>query len=340
MEKRTENPAPKPVLLSGIQPSGHLMLGNYVGALKNWVALQDRYSCLYMLVDMHAITVRQDPVELRKRCLEFLGLYLACGIDPAKSLIFVQSHVPAHAELTWILNCYTYMGELERMTQFKDKSKRHRANVNAGLFTYPVLMAADILLYQTSLVPVGDDQRQHLEITRDIAGRFNHIYGETFTIPEAYIPEVGARIMSLQDPAKKMSKSDDNSRNFIALLDPPDLIRSKLRKAVTDCGAGICYSPDQPAVSNLMSIHSALSGESYASMEARFQGQGYAQFKEELAELVVEALRPVQQKFKEIMTDRGGLQKILERGAEEANRRSRKTMAKVYRRVGFIDAPH
>lgn len=312
------------------------MLGNYVGALKNWVTLQESYQCLFMLVDMHAITVRQDPKQLRERCLEFLGLYLACGIDPKKSIIFVQSHVPTHAELAWVLGCFTYMGELERMTQFKDKTVRHRANVNGGLFTYPVLMAADILLYHTRLVPVGDDQRQHLELTRDIAARFNNIYGDIFTIPEGYFPPVGARIMSLQEPGKKMSKSDENARNYIALLDPPDLIRSKIKKAVTDCGTEIRYGSDQPAISNLMEIHSALSGESLADLEARFQGKGYAPFKAELAEVAAQALAPIQQRYKEIMADRESLRQILKEGADQAQRRSRRTMDQVYKKLGFI----
>jgi len=253
----TEN-RKRPVLLSGIQPSGNLMIGNYIGALKNWVELQDQYDCLFVLVDLHAITVKQDPADLRRRSFEFLCLYLACGIEPEKNTIFVQSHVPGHSELSWILNCFTYVGELNRMTQFKEKSTRHNTNVNVGLFDYPVLMAADILLYGTDLVPVGHDQKQHLELARNIAERFNNIYGEIFTVPEPYIPKVGARIMSLQDPTSKMSKSDDNPNNYVALLDSPDIVRNKIKRAVTDSGSEIKYDESKPGICNLLSIYSAI----------------------------------------------------------------------------------
>ncbi|MBN1351766.1 tryptophan--tRNA ligase [candidate division KSB1 bacterium] len=330
----------KKVLLSGIQPSGNLMIGNYIGALKNWVKLQDQYDCFFILVDLHAITVQQDPIELRKRCYDFLALYIACGIDPNKNTIFVQSHVPAHAELTWVLNCYTMMGDLSRMTQFKDKAKKHAKNINSGLFTYPVLMAADILLYQTDLVPVGEDQKQHLELTRDVAQRFNSIYGETFRIPEPFIGEKqqGARIMSLQDPQSKMSKSDENPRNYIALLDPPDLIRSKIKKAVTDSGTEITYEESRPAIANLMTIHRAISNEPFESLTERFAGKGYAPFKAELADMVVEFLKPIQARFKEIRSDKSELESILKAGAEIANARTQRLMRKVYKKLGFIPA--
>ena len=327
----------KPVILSGIQPSGHLTIGNYIGAVRNWVRLQDQYDCLFVLVDLHAITVRQDPQDLRKRCYDFLALNLACGIDPERSVVFVQSHVPAHAELAWVLTCFTYMGELSRMTQFKDKSKKHRANINVGLFAYPALMAADILLYQANLVPVGDDQRQHLEITRDLALRFNSIYGPVFTVPEVYVPPVGARIMSLQDPAAKMSKSDDNAGNYLALLDPPEVARNKIKRAVTDCGTEVAYDPSaRPGISNLMSIYSALSGQDFSAIQAAYAGRGYAPFKADLAEIVVQALAPIQAKYREVREDKPYLQGLLERGAEAAGRRARRTLDKVYKKLGFI----
>jgi tryptophanyl-tRNA synthetase len=328
----------KPVVLSGIQPSGHLTIGNYIGALKHWVRLQDSHQCLFVLVDLHAITVRQDPQDLRKRCYDFLALYLACGIDPGKSTVFVQSHVPAHAGLAWVLNCFTYMGELSRMTQFKDKARKHQANINVGLFAYPALMAADILLYQADLVPVGADQRQHLEIARDLALRFNGIYGQVFTVPEAYIPPVGARVMSLQDPASKMSKSDDNAANYLALLDPPEVARNKIKRAVTDCGAEIAYDPDQrPGISNLVSIYGALSGQDFSAIQAAYAGRGYAPFKADLAEMVAEFLKPIQQEYGKVRRDRAYMHSVLKAGASEAARRSGRTMDKVYRKLGFIE---
>ncbi|MBI4468159.1 MAG: tryptophan--tRNA ligase [Acidobacteria bacterium] len=328
----------RPILLSGIQPSGELMIGHYLGALKNWVGLQADHDCLFMLVDLHAITVRQDPAELRRRCLDFLALYVACGIDPSHSTVFVQSHVPTHAELAWVLNCFTYMGELGRMTQFKEKSQKQELNVSAGLFNYPVLMAADILLYQSHLVPVGEDQKQHLELTRDIAMRFNNLYGETFRVPECFIPPVGARIMSLQDPTSKMSKSDPNPRSYVALLDPPDLVRSKIKKAVTDSGTEVVFGNDRPAVSNLMTIYSSLTGHGFPAIEERYQGKGYADFKADLAEIVVEFLRPIQDRYHAIRSDKSELTAILKRGAEAALARSRPTVAKVYKKLGFIAA--
>jgi tryptophanyl-tRNA synthetase len=326
----------KPVLLSGIQPSGNLMIGNYIGALSNWVRLQDDYDCYYVLVDLHAITVRQDPEDLRRRCYEFLALYLASGIDPQKSTIFVQSHVPAHSELAWVLNCFTYFGELNRMTQFKDKAARHADNVNAGLFDYPVLMAADILLYKANLVPVGEDQKQHLELTRDIAQRFNSIYGDTFAVPEPYIPDVGARIMSLQDPTAKMSKSDEDPNASIGLLDPPDVLQGKIKRAVTDSGRDIVYRSDKPGIANLLSIRSCLTGESIEDIEKKYEGQGYAPFKADLADIVVDFMKPIQERFKEIWEDKEGLGRILESGAEKASEVSEATIQEVYDKLGFI----
>ncbi len=324
------------VVFSGIQPSGNLTIGNYIGALRNWVEMQDEYECYYVLVDLHAMTTRQDPKHLRKRCLDFLALYLAAGIDPDRSRVFVQSHVPTHAELAWILGCFTTMGELNRMTQFKEKAERNRDNLNAGLYTYPVLMAADILLYGTDLVPVGDDQKQHLELTRDVAQRFNSRYGDTFVVPEPYIPPLGARVMSLQDPSSKMSKSDDNHRAYVALLDTPDEIRSKIRRAVTDSGTDIAYSEERPAIANLMSIHSLFSGQSFDEMESRFQGKGYGAFKDELADVLIEGLSPIQERYRAVRDDKSYLDGILKEGAEAALRRSRRTLNKVYRKVGFI----
>ncbi|MGH8529225.1 MAG: tryptophan--tRNA ligase [Nevskiales bacterium] len=330
----------RPVVLSGIQPSGQLTLGNYIGALKNWVALQETHDCLFTLVDLHAITVRQPPAELRQRCLEFISLYVACGIDPEKSVVFMQSHVPQHAQLGWILNCYTQVGELNRMTQFKDKSRQFRENINAGLFDYPVLMAADILLYQTSLVPVGNDQKQHLELARDVAIRFNNLYGATdspvFRVPEPYIPEVGARVMSLQEPTTKMSKSDDNANNYIALLDPPDIVSKKLKRAVTDSGSTIEYDEKRPGVANLMTIHSAVTGKSFAQIEQDYAGQGYGKFKNDLAEAVVEFLKPVQARYQKLIGDSGELARMLKDGAERAQARAEPTLKRVHDVLGFV----
>ena len=334
--------ASKPVVLSGIQPSGQLTLGNYIGALKNWVALQETHDCLFTLVDLHAITVRQPPVELRQRCLEFVSLYIACGIDPEKSAVFIQSHVPQHAQLAWILNCYTQVGELNRMTQFKDKSRQFKDNINAGLFDYPVLMAADILIYQTQLVPVGNDQKQHLELARDVAIRFNNLYGAqdnpVFRVPEPYIPEVGARVMSLQDPAAKMSKSDDNVNNYIALLDPPDTVSRKLKRAVTDSGATIEYDEQRPGIANLMTIYAAVTDKSFAGIEKDYAGQGYGKFKADLADAVVEFLKPVQARYRELIGDRAELARMLQRGAERAQARARPTLERVHDVLGFVPA--
>ena len=314
-----------------------LTLGNYVGALKNWVALQDEYECIYCIVDLHSLTVRQDPKKLRARSRSFLAQYMACGLDPEKSIMFIQSHVSAHSELAWILNCYTYTGELGRMTQFKEKAKRHPDNINAGLFTYPVLMAADILLYQADLVPVGEDQKQHLEITRDIAIRFNNIYGDVFTIPDGYIPKVGARVMSLQDPIAKMSKSDENPNAYIGVLDEPNVIMRKFKRAVTDSDMEIRYDEEKkPGVSNLMSIYSSMTGKSFDEIENEFDGKGYGDFKSAVGESVVETLKPIQDRYKELMDDKSYLDSVMKDGAQRASYIANKTLRKVYKKVGLI----
>ena len=325
------------ILLSGIQPSGQLILGNYIGALKHWVAMQDSHDCLFMLPDLHAITVRQDPADLRERCYNFLALYLACGIDPNKSIVFMQSHVPAHPQLAWILSCYTQMGELNRMTQFKDKSKQHASNINAGLFSYPTLMAADVLLYGTHLVPVGEDQKQHLELTRDIALRFNHLYGDIFTVPEPFIPKVGARIMGLQEPIKKMSKSDTNEANVIAILDSPEKIRHKIKRAVTDSEGSVCFNiTEKPGVSNLLTLYSVLTNKSIKNIEQDYTGQGYGIFKEELAEVIIQFLEPIQNLYQNYSKDKKYLQKIFQKGAEQARERAEILLNKVHEAVGLI----
>ncbi len=301
----------KPIIFSGIQPSGIITLGNYLGALKNWVALQNDYDCIYCVVDMHAITVRQNPAQLRQRTYETLALYLASGIDPENCTLFVQSHNPAHAELGWVLNCYTMFGELNRMTQFKDKSAKNADNINAGLFTYPTLMAADILLYQTNLVPVGEDQRQHLEIARDIAERFNGVYGDTFVVPEAYIQKTGMRIMSLSEPTKKMSKSDSNVNGFIAILDDRDTIIRKFRRAVTDSDTVVCRGEGKEGINNLMNIYSCFTGKSDDEIVSEFNGRGYGDFKSAVGEVVADSLTPIREKFNEIMADKGYLESIM-----------------------------
>ena len=325
-------------ILSGIQPSGALTLGNYIGALRNWVELQnnDEYECYYMLADLHTITVRQVPKDFRKNALDLLALFIAAGIDPDKSPVFFQSHVPAHAQLSWVLTCNTYMGELSRMTQYKDKSQKYAGNINAGLFTYPSLMAADILLYQADLVPVGADQNQHLELTRDLANRFNNAYSETFKVPEGYIPKVGARIMSLQDPTQKMSKSDSNENGYILLLDTPEVIVRKIKRAVTDSGSEVKRGEGKAGVENLMNIYSAVTGSSMEKIEERFDGKGYGVFKAEVADAVVEALRPIQERYRELMENKDYLEQVYRKGAEAASRTAAKTLSKVYRKVGFI----
>lgn len=324
------------VIFSGAQPSGVLTIGNYIGALQNWVKLQNEYNCLFSVVDLHALTVRKDPEEFRKKCLDTLAQYIAVGIDPEKSIVFIQSHVSAHTELAWILNCYTYVGELGRMTQFKDKSTKHKDNINAGLFSYPVLMAADILLYQTDLVPVGEDQKQHLELSRDIAIRFNGIYGDTLVVPEGYIPKHGARIMGIQEPTKKMSKTDDNENNYITLTDTPDIIMKKMKRAVTDSGREIQCGEGKDGINNLLNIYSSLTGESIADIEAKFQGKGYGDFKVAVAEVIIESLRPVREKFEALSKDTEYLQKIYLQGAQRAEEIAKKTLKTVYDKIGLV----
>ena len=329
----------KKTIFSGIQPSGDLTLGSYMGAIKNWVELSKTYNCYYCIVDMHAITARQEPAELRRRTLSQLAQYIACGLDPEKNTIFIQSHVPAHAELAWVLNCYTMFGELSRMTQFKDKSAKHADNINAGLFTYPSLMAADILLYQADLVPVGEDQKQHVELTRDIATRFNNLYSETFTLPEVFIPKVGARIMSLTTPTSKMSKSDKDPGGCIYLMQKPEDIMRSFKRAVTDSETGRCVYHDpenKPGVSNLMQIYSVATGRSYAEIEAEFAGQGYGAFKPAVGEAVVELLRPIREEAERLLKDKAYLEDIYHKGAERAARTAERTLRKVYKKVGFV----
>ncbi len=332
----------KPIVLSGCQPSGQLTLGNYMGALKQWVSMQDDHDCLYMLVDLHAITVRQDPKLLFEACLDGLALYLACGIDPEKSTLFVQSHVPQHAQLSWVLNCYTQMGELNRMTQFKDKSAKNENNINVGLYGYPVLMAADILMYQADKVPVGDDQKQHLELTRDIANRMNNLYGDILRVPEPHIPEFGARIMSLQEPEKKMSKSDVNPNNFIGLLEDPKKITKKIKRAVTDSDekANIYFNPqEKPGVSNLLTLLSLSTGKSIDELVPAYEDKMYGHLKGDVAEAVVGLLEPIQQRYADIRTNRDYLNDVMRNGAEKASARAEETLKKVYEAVGFIPKP-
>ncbi|MBE5802183.1 MAG: tryptophan--tRNA ligase [Clostridiales bacterium] len=326
---------PKKTIFSGIQPSGTLTLGNYIGALRNFTLLQDEYNCIYCVVDMHAITVRQNPADLRRRCLELAATYIACGLDPKKNIIYCQSHVSGHAELSWILNCYTYMGELNRMTQYKDKSAKHADNINAGLFTYPVLMAADILLYQADLVPIGADQKQHLELTRDIAQRFNGVYGDVFTVPEGYFGKVGSRVMSLQDPTRKMSKSDPEDC-YIAILDPADVIRRKVKRAVTDSDAEIRFDPEnKPGVSNLLSIIAAMTGDSIENVVNDLSGQGYGALKNRVSDCIIETLTPIQEEHKRLMADKAYLQGILDENAQRANAIATRTLRKVQKKIGF-----
>lgn len=333
----------KKTIFSGVQPSGNITLGNYLGAIKNWVSLQEEYRCIYAMMDLHAITVRQNPQELRKRTLDLLKIYIACGIDPEKSLLFIQSQVPHHAQLAWVLNCYTYMGELSRMTQFKDKSSKHADNINAGLFTYPVLMASDILLYQADLVPVGKDQMQHIEITRDIAERFNGVYCQegnpVFKIPEGFMPKAGAKVMSLTEPTKKMSKSDENPKAYISLLDDLNAIEKKIKSAVTDSEGVIEYRPDDEAkagINNLLTIMSAVTGKDIDKLVAEYQGKGYGDFKKDVAEAVVEEIRPIRARYDELSNDKQYLVDICEKGAIEASKIAGRTLSKVYKKVGFV----
>ena len=325
----------KKTIFSATQPSGRITLGNYRGALRNWVALQDDYNAIYCVADEHAITVRQDPAALRRQSLELYAQFIACGLDPEKSIIFIQSHVPQHAELAWVLNCYTMFGELSRMTQFKDKSASHADNVNAGLFTYPSLMAADILLYQADLVPVGEDQRQHVEITRNIAQRFNGIYGDVFTMPEAYIPKVAARVMSLSEPEKKMSKSSPNENSFVLVMDKPEAIMRKFKRAITDSEGGIYRSPEKPGVTNLIEIYSAVTGMTPEAVENEFNGKGYGVFKPAVGEAVVEALRPIREETERLLGDKGYLETLYRQGAEKAAALANRTLRKVHKKVGF-----
>ncbi|HAG30772.1 MAG TPA: tryptophan--tRNA ligase [Alteromonas macleodii] len=332
----------KPIVLSGCQPSGQLTLGNYMGALKQWVSMQDDHDCLYMIVDLHAITVRQDPKQLAEACLDGLSLYLACGIDPQKSTLFLQSHVPEHAQLSWVLNCYAQMGELNRMTQFKDKSAKNENNINVGLYSYPVLQAADILLYQADKVPVGEDQKQHLELTRDIATRVNNLYGDVFRLPDPYIPDFGARIMSLQEPEKKMSKSDNNPNNFIGLLEDPKKLAKKIKRAVTDSDeqANIYFNPtEKPGVSNLLTLLSLATGKSIKELEPEYTDKMYGHLKGDVADAVVALLEPIQARYAEIRADRAYLDDVMSQGAEKASARAAETLAKVYKAVGFIPKP-
>ncbi len=327
--------APPKTIFSGVQPSGMLTIGNYLGSIKNWAELQKNYQCLYCVVDLHALTVRQDPAQLRRRTYETLALYIASGLDPENNTLFVQSHVPAHAELAWILNCYTMFGELSRMTQFKDKSRKYASNINAGLFTYPVLMAADILLYQADLVPVGADQMQHIELARDIAARFNQIYGDTFRMPEGFLPKSGAKVMSLAEPDKKMSKSDLNANASVYILDSRDDIIRKFKRAVTDSDTAVKRAPEKAGINNLMTIYSAFTGKSDAEIEREFDGLGYGAFKQAVGETVADALAPVRARFDSLMADKSYLEGIMKNGSAKAAYLARKTLSKVYRKVGF-----
>ena len=334
--EQTQTPVRKQRILSGIQPTGTPTLGNYIGAMRNWKLLEDEYDCLYMVADLHTITVRQEPAKFRQNAMQMLGLLLASGLDPKKSVLFFQSHVHQHAELAWLLDCYTYMGEMSRMTQFKDKSAKHADNINCGLFTYPVLMAGDILLYQANLVPVGKDQTQHLEICRDIAQRVNGLYGNVFTIPEGYYSKVGGRVQSLQDPARKMSKSDAED-SFISVLDTPDVIRRKYRRAVTDSLACIRFDPEnQPGVSNLLSIICALTGEDMEKVVASFEGKGYGDLKAAVTDVTIETLAPIQAEFARVMKDRKYMEEVYREGAQRAGAIAERTLQKLMKKIGYV----
>ena len=329
----------KKIVLSGIQPSGQFTLGNYIGAIRNWANMQDEFDCVYMVANEHSITVRQEPAKLRENTYRALASLLAAGIDPEKSVMFIQTHVPAHAELAWILNCYTMFGELSRMTQFKDKSAKNSDNINAGLFTYPVLMAADILLYQADLVPVGADQKQHVEIARDIANRFNGLYGNTFKVPEPYIPAIGAKIMSLAEPEKKMSKSDPNVNANILVMDKPEDIMRKFKRAVTDSQGEVRRGPDKPGINNLITIYSVATGKTPEQIEAEFQGKGYGDFKTACGEAVVEMLRPFRENVEDLMKNKDYLNQVARAGAEKAGRMAYRTLSKAQKKVGFVPMP-
>ena len=326
----------KKVIFSGIQPSGNLTLGNYLGAIKNWVALQDEYDCYYCVVDLHAITVKQEPKDLRRRTLEVLAIYIAAGIDPTKNTLFIQSHVPAHSECAWLLNCSTYMGELSRMTQYKDKSKKFGESIGVGLFTYPILMASDILLYNADLVPVGQDQKQHLELARDLANRFNSAYSDTFKVPDPYIPKAGAKIMDLQDPTKKMSKSEENANSYILIMDSPEVIRKKISRAVTDSIGVVNYCDEQPGVKNLINIICAIKNTTPEEVVASYEGKGYADLKKDVAEIIIEELAPVQEKANALLGDKKYLEEIYKEGAQKANYASMKMLRKMQKKIGLI----
>lgn len=327
----------KKIIFSGAQPSGRLTLGNYLGAIKNWNDLQEDYNCYYSVVDLHAITVPQEAKNLRANTMQLLAQYIASGLDPEKNTIFIQSHVSCHTELMWILNTMTYMGELSRMTQFKDKSQKSEANLNAGLFTYPVLMAADILLYQTDLVPVGDDQKQHLELARDLASRFNNRYSPTFKVPEPYIPKAGARVMSLQEPTKKMSKSDENENGYILLVDDADAIRRKIKRSVTDSIGVVKYSDEQPGIKNLLDIYSKLDNKSIESLVSMYEDKGYGDFKNDVAEVIVETLKPIKDQYEYLLSNKDYLEDIYAKGAQKAEYQAKKTLRKVYKKVGLVE---
>lgn len=330
-----QTPAKRPVVLSGIQPSGFITLGNYLGAVKNWTEVQENNDCLYMIANLHAITVRQDPVALKRNTLEGFALVLACGVDPDRSAVFIQSHNHHHAELAWVLSCYSQFGELSRMTQFKDKSAKYADNINGGLFTYPVLMAADILLYNADFVPVGMDQKQHVELARVIANRFNGIYGDVFTVPDCIFPKAGAKIMSLAEPTKKMSKSDPNPKSYVAVLDDRNTIIKKFKSAVTDSGSGIYRSEDKAGISNLMTIYSVFTGKTDEEIVKEFEGKGYGDFKAAVGEVTADALAPVKEKFDRLMEDKKYLEECYTKGNEKAMKRSSKLISKVYKKVGF-----
>ena len=323
-------------IYSAIQPTGCITIGNYIGAVKNWLALQDENECIFSIANQHAITVKQDPQEFRARTLSFFAQFLACGLDPEKSILYVQSNVPEHSELQWILSCLTYIGELDRMTQFKDKSRKNEDNINAGLLTYPVLMAADILLYKADLVPVGKDQKQHLELTRDIAIRFNNRFGETFVVPEPYIPKQGAKITSLQNPLEKMSKSDKDQNATVSIIDPPDAIIRKFKRAVTDCDNRVVFSEDKPGISTLLSIYSAFTGETIEDAEKCFEGKGYGDFKLAVGTAVADALAPIQKRYAEYLADKAELERIMKEGALKARQIAARTLQKVKKKIGFV----
>lgn len=331
-----ENEKKREVVFSAIQPSGTITLGNYLGAVRNWVTMQEEYDCIYALADLHTITVKQEPAQMRKNILDAYASIIACGVDVEKSLFFIQSHVHTHAELSWLLSCYTQFGELSRMTQFKDKSAKHADNINAGLFTYPVLMAADILLYQADKVPVGADQKQHIELTRDIAERFNGRYGNVFKVPEGFIPKNGARVMSLQDPSKKMSKSDENVNGCVHLLDTPETIMRKFKRAITDSEACVRYADGKDGINNLMAIYSAVTGLTYEQIEHDFDGRGYGDFKTAVGEAVVEHLRPIQERYNQLVKDKSYLEECYRKADEIAVKISRRTVSKAMKKIGFV----